>query len=433
MKLSKYIISTSLNDGEEGADAQRIIYSCISNVTVVVSESIFHHLVNGCIDRVDNGIRKELEHVSILVPPERDELAAILDGNDLYHDNFSLFINTSAACRSGCNSCTPKQGNESMGDPVREALAHYTENQLSSEKYKAFNVIWNVGDPARDLPAIAHLSDSNCMLADRYAVLYTAAMICDGAYLHKEIFETLFYRCNIKNYHVALDGGGNGQPSNAHLVIGNIVDILNSFPFLPQEGIIFEIRININTFSQEAVVDIIDKLAAAHTQNRVTFQFGMTEDGQTDAEVLAEYEIEYVLYAIQQGFILGILPARTFTACAAVDKGAAAVDLQGNLFSCNALPAATAAIIGANTLGNLLEGQPFRSHDTQFRNWLHEIKNGDTDCYTCNLLPVCGGGCRLKWAEGQSGCPAFKYNMEDRLILSYLNQKTRMNELIIEA
>ena len=38
----------------------------------------------------------------------------------------------------------------------------------------------------------------------------------------------------------------------------------------------------------------------------------------------------------------------------------------------------------------------------------------------CQLLPVCGGGCLKAWYEGISPCPSLKFNLRERLLLSYL-------------
>ncbi|NML40000.1 SPASM domain-containing protein [Chitinophaga sp. G-6-1-13] len=429
MKLSRYISSTTMDGGDDAAEApDRIIYSSVSNMTAVVNESIYDHLINGRFDLLDGTVRKELENAAILVPSERDELATVLRENNARYDNFSLMLNVSAGCQSGCTSCAPQQERKTMDDTVQTALKHYIERELRSAQFKAFNVIWNVGDPADDLSLITDLSAFNLAMADKYSVLFASAMICDGTALNRELFEQLFYGSGIRNFHIALD-------DRASQVFDNILDILENISFLPQHGVIFEIRINIDAFGEEAVLAVIDRFAAAGAQNRVTFQFGVTEGAErtaADMEELASFEIEYMLHALQKGFILGILPARAFVPCAAVDKGAATVDLSGNLFSCNALSSAGAAIQALNRLGNLTEGDRALSRDSKFRNWFHELENGDTACYSCNLLPVCGGGCRLKWEEGKNGCPAFKYNMEDRLVLSYLNQKMRMNELLIE-
>ena len=40
-------------------------------------------------------------------------------------------------------------------------------------------------------------------------------------------------------------------------------------------------------------------------------------------------------------------------------------------------------------------------------------------CSEVPLLPACGGYCPKKWDDGDVPCPAFKYNIEQRLLLAY--------------
>ena len=47
------------------------------------------------------------------------------------------------------------------------------------------------------------------------------------------------------------------------------------------------------------------------------------------------------------------------------------------------------------------------------------LRDRQYPCHECSLLPVCGGYCPKKWYEGVVPCPAFKYNIEQRLLMAY--------------
>ena len=56
---------------------------------------------------------------------------------------------------------------------------------------------------------------------------------------------------------------------------------------------------------------------------------------------------------------------------------------------------------------------------------IEELKN--YPYLNCNILPVCGGGCPKSWKEGFIPCPAFKNNIGEYLLLSYIYEKNNKN------
>jgi hypothetical protein len=62
------------------------------------------------------------------------------------------------------------------------------------------------------------------------------------------------------------------------------------------------------------------------------------------------------------------------------------------------------------------------------RNWLQDVRGDISPCKSCNLFPVCGGGCPKQWYDGGVACPSYKYNIEDRLVLDYLINKQGLVE-----
>jgi uncharacterized protein len=49
------------------------------------------------------------------------------------------------------------------------------------------------------------------------------------------------------------------------------------------------------------------------------------------------------------------------------------------------------------------------------------------------MLPVCGGACPKSWAEGRRACPPNKFNIKEKLILSYLSTTEKFLELLPEV
>jgi|GEM_PF-1533731 len=438
LKLSRYIIFTAAINPDDRFDMQnRIIYSTVTNISVVVKRPVFDQLTDGKFDGLDPDLVRQLLRANILVPDDRDEFSAVLAENRVFNRNLSIAFNPAANCRAGCTCSAQRQVEKKMDDSVWQRLLDYAEQQLGSGQFTSFNMVWDGMEPSVVLPGIIHLSEKYLELSDGYDIPYKASMVTDGAGLTKEVFETLFYRCGIKNFHITWTPG-------FETVFHTIERILREVPFKPRDGVIFEIRINIDKTNQEAPFGLIDRFADHCFQNRVTFRFDQAinvaatgpddiapgDTGGFDTKEFAELEFEFLLHAIQKGFIQSILPARTFVPCFAVDESSVVADQYGNLFSCHALPYMNHPASEPNRIGDLLSAGNDLRANTRFRNWFNQLENDKGICYGCSLFPSCGGGCRLKDGEEESACPPFKYNIEDRLILNYIHQKSGFNNLM---
>lgn len=429
MKLSKYIITTSIADEKEAkSTSQTIIYSCLSNQTIVVTDDVFRKITNGDFHMLDKRLITELQNSNILISKDKDEIVELLGHKKLINDNISLFLNLVESCQSGCNSCSKYYDISKSGNEFVSSINNFIEHRLIKKDLKTFLLTWKMDDPIEYIETMLSISISNLKIADEKDLFYSSSLICQGIFLTEEVFKRLFNLCSIKKYHISLECS-NFEATES--TITNILSILENFPFLPQDGIIFEV--NIKSFDIGHVIEIIDRFSRAKAQNRITFKFDFLENDHVSKDILAENEIECLFYAIENGFIQSILPSRVILPCAAADHDSVSVDKDGNLFSCNALPLSTPDIISDNLIGNINEDFKDHSPETKFRKWLYDLSENKPICYNCNLLPVCGGGCLLEREEGVSlGCPSFKYNIEDRLLISYLNQKSHFNECIIE-
>lgn len=50
------------------------------------------------------------------------------------------------------------------------------------------------------------------------------------------------------------------------------------------------------------------------------------------------------------------------------------------------------------------------------------IANKKHPCHQCVIFPICLGNCPKLWFEIRGGCLALKYNIKERMALSYLIQ-----------
>jgi uncharacterized protein len=449
LKLSKYIVHTSvINPDDKETLQDRIIYSSVLNTSTRIKDSIFQKLITGAFNQVEPSIIEQLIGRNVLVSADKDEFTAILSENKAAEDKLSLVINTSGNCQLGCTYCGQKHIDKEIDSVIIEKLLEYAEDKLKSRSHTKFDVVWDGGEALLGFQNLFKISQANIKLANRYDVPYSAMLITNGVNLTKDVFETLFFECNVKAYQVSIDGDKEahdkkrstkqGQPT-FDIIFENIKSIIDGVPFTPGDGIIFQIKVNVDKVNGDGdgIIDLIDRFAINNMQNRVTFKFApvanyaanksRNSSGYETAE-FAELEVEYEFHALQKGFTLNLLPNRTLEPCFAVRKHSAAIDIFGNMFSCYALPYTEHILSEQNKIGNLLSDKNTFKQQTKFGNWFNELEEKKGVCFDCNLFPVCGGGCRLQWEDGEIGCPSIKYNIEDRLVLNYLYRSSAINE-----
>ncbi|GAA3953270.1 SPASM domain-containing protein [Chitinophaga oryziterrae] len=434
LKLSRYTVPTSvINPEDQPAFQKRILYSAVSNAAVVITDQVFHMLNNGSYERIEAEIRVELENARILVPAENNEFANVLAENKVPDRLLSMVLHATSQCQLGCR-CKKQAQHKSMDTAIAARVADYLDRQLEHDRFDAWHITWDGGDALTELPLVKEISQHNIRLSAKYDKPCTVSMITNGADLHLDTFRTLFYDCLVKHFHIVVGGSMNTELNRRSF--SNIEHILAEVQFQPWDGIIFEIKVNVDKDNHHEVSGLVDKFGTNNFQNRIIFKF-CSEASYCEEErryrysytpsEFAELEIEYLMYAAKNGFPVNFLPSRALTSCPAVNENFMTVDVQGNMFGCYALPYTDHEQHNANMIGNLFSEPSLFRTDLKFRQWYDELDTHRGSCYDCNLFPVCGGGCRLKWSEGADGCPSFRYNFEDRLILNYLTQKGAFN------
>lgn len=141
--------------------------------------------------------------------------------------------------------------------------------------------------------------------------------------------------------------------------------------------------------------------------------------------------LEWFLLRLQLGFKPPLIPKRKPIVCTAVSKSSFLIDPEGSIFGCTEV--SLVENYGAGTgnkhrFGDLrelnVENTPKRNILGKFNDEILDERHG---CCSCSMLPVCGGHCPKEWKEGISPCPSFKFNMQDRMLLSYLVSKNQID------
>jgi uncharacterized protein len=149
-------------------------------------------------------------------------------------------------------------------------------------------------------------------------------------------------------------------------------------------------------------------------------------------EEFAAWEISWFGEMVELGFDVGLIPDRKLLACMAISPNAELVDAYGNIFNCTEVsyvPTYSKDNENEYAIGHLSGKQTLGSRD-RLGNFNERVSKGEYPCSTCRMLPVCGGRCPKSWLEGIEPCPSTKYNIEDRLLLTYALARIEEENLV---
>ncbi len=131
------------------------------------------------------------------------------------------------------------------------------------------------------------------------------------------------------------------------------------------------------------------------------------------------------------GFSVHLLPRRNKVTCLAVNDSGLLIDPSGDLYNCTELslvPTYENHEGNIHNLGSVSSGVINEDRRQHFANFFDDLSEKKYPCSACSILPVCGGRCPKEWNEGRIPCPSMKFNMKERMMLSYVQNLTRDRE-----
>jgi uncharacterized protein len=440
-KLSYYLVVTDLLD-EASDTPNRMVYATRSGKALIIKDNIYQLLVAGDFDKVPMEMMTSLLANHVIVRSSEDELTSILEENEIEIDNgdsLGYTIQPGANCQLGCDYCGQEHTEKTMSDEHQEKMLLRIESMIEP-RHKGLSITWYGGEPILALKQIRALTPRLKAMAKKHGLTYFADMITNGLGLKTRVFEELAGELDVSHFQITLDGtakehdqrritkkGGNTFDT----IVKNIVKATNN-PIYQEKGCSIVIRCNINNSNKEDIRNLVWYLASLDLKDKITFDFQpVTDWGDNEAsdnsmskEEFGAYEIERMIEVIQLGFTYNnFIPTRNHAVCMVVDEKSEVFDAYGNIYSCWEVPY-TPVYEGSDFQYGHLDKDPSEFRKDPMRDWNSSIPTNDSWCKSCKFLPVCGGGCPKKWLEKTPACPSFKFNIEDRLVLEYLTNRT---------
>lgn len=449
-KLSFYNVITDIINPEEETPNQ-ILYSTRSGTSVVVKSKIIDALQSGNFAEIDSKVLSKLVDMEILVPSEEVELDTILECNKAaIEDNTDLgiVIQPGASCQLGCGYCGQEHSKKYMDVNLQSAMFKRIERKLSTQQFKSLSVTWYGGEPLMALKQIREISPKLIEMAEQAGVKYYSNMITNALSLKTDVYKELVTKYKIKNFQITIDGDKEYHDQRRYtklhlptfdIIFNNILAITN-LPDFKKIGGGITIRCNADIENIEGIIPFVHKLVSFKLQEKVQFYIAPIHNwGDNDAaqkgglsiEEFANLEIDWLFELISLGFKVQIIPERTKIVCMVVNKEAEVYDAFGNISTCWEVPYTPKYENSDSYLGNLRFDVPNEDKDAPMRDWNETIRAGKTWCKTCKILPICGGQCPKHWLDGVPACPTYKFNIEERLILQYINNNTEISTLAL--
>jgi len=447
-KLSHYtIITDPLN-----AEQDRVIFSTRTSQARIVKNHIYEAVLNSVGSELPESERGELIRTKILVPNDEYELQSIVEENKSNIDESDILyevIQVSANCQLGCDYCGQHHTKTFLANSVYDNLLSRIRKKLTTKTYSRLFVGWFGGEPLMGLKQIRELTPLLKQIADEFNIPFGAKIVTNGMSLKENIFLELVKELYIQHIEITLDGIApfhntrritKEGHSTFDIIFNNLLSICNREDFL-SFNCKLSVRCNVDERNEDGVSPLIDLLYQHNLQEKIAYFYpiGVYSWAQNDAhkksmtkEEFAEKEIGWLMELIQKGFNVSLLPGRVKSVCMAVSKDSDMYDPYGNIMSCTEVSLTPVYENSRYIAGNLKFPSETYLNQRAHSTWNDEVLDGKFPCHSCKMLPACGGACPKSWHEDMRACPPNKFNIKQKLELSYIVSKRDLVELVEE-
>ncbi len=434
LKLSHYHRVSPCFFDELNQRYKRVIFSTRTATIRIIDDYTWKLLGIGEIASIHPDIIDDLITIEILVPSNENELETIIARNETIRyqdDNLYLVVQPTAFCQLGCHYCGQEHTNKLMTEENQQRFLERARRQLETQKFRSLTIGWFGAEPLVGLSVMRSLTPKLQSMAASYGCSYNAKIVTNGLALTDKIATELVKDLSIDSIEITLDGTAeyhdkrriqkSGLPS-----FDKIFANVKALVCRQDLDVQVNIRCNVDGENYESVSLLLQQLADEGIQDRIHFYVAPIHSWGNDAhtrslskEEFAAWEIQWFSEMIELGFNPKLLPNRNPIVCMAVQPHAELIDAYGNVFNCSEVSyVPTYGTPNEYAIAHL-SGLPMPGQRERLGNFNQDVRQGKYSCSTCSMLPVCGGACPKSWLEGIEPCPSPKYNIEERLLLSY--------------
>lgn len=348
----------------------------------------------------------------------------------------TLTIAPTFACNFACDYCFQHESAAMMNHEVQDALIRFAERQLV--RSEGLRICWFGGEPTLCFPMIERLQTRLLELAARRRAQIVPGTIITNGYLLDAAMARRLKELAIPIAQVTIDGPEaihdrrrklrNGKGTFRRIIenLGEAAEILS-----------INVRINVDRGNIESAYEVMELLQREGILPKVKVHFAqVTSGGDTCANIrdrcYTDLEFSNIQAALYRRLLeLGIDRVEYPQAlggggfCGALADSYYSIAPNGLIFRCWE----ELSTDPANSVGDIFSTPPT---DTQRAN-LQSYRSFDpfkfSECFECNVLPLCGGGCPLRAKEKtdkvRGECVPWRFNLAEMIELSYEAQTRR--------
>jgi uncharacterized protein len=451
-KLSNYIVFAETSEvDQKDLVTKKIAFSTRSTQTLVLPSAIAESLQLNQFQELSEDTFLQLKELKFIVPESEDELRSIVDENKQAIQNDKMLyyvIQPTASCQLGCDYCGQEHKKTNMSPEIYDKIIQRISSKLTTQ-HSHLRIGWFGAEPLVGLRQIRELTPMLLKLAKDNNLEYSAKIVTNGLSLKENIFEELITQLHIKGIEVTLDGIAEFHDQRRHtkekdptfgIIFKNLKAIIDR-PDYFDLGCRLSIRCNVDKRNFNGVSPLIKLLAENGFAEKISYFYPIgvyswgndAHQKSLTKEEFAEKEIDWLMEMLEYGFNVSLLPGRVKTVCLAVSPLSEMIDTYGNIFNCTEVSYVPAYENSNYVIGNLKFPIETYSTTRPLTDWNDRVLNKEFPCTACKMLPVCGGACPKSWHEDMRACPPNKFNIQDKLVLSYLSTKENFKELLHEV
>ena len=420
-------------------DGVRLAFNSLSCALAIVDND-YNSLLKNILDLNDNNLPDDLKDIylsakegNFIVENEKDEILDLITKRNCQKYNtetLGLTIAPTLACNFKCIYCFENSKYGVMTKTVADKIIDLVKNRASS--INNLDIAWYGGEPLLATEQIYYLSKNFIEICQKNNIAYRAYIVTNGSLITDEVVKGMV-KYNITGAQITLDGPPEIHDArrinkSGEKTFYSIIDNINKL--LKIDNFNLGIRINIDKTNENTVDSLLKILYEKLISNKVKITFGHVsayteacksiESSCFDNQEFAANVVKYYNLIRKYDFYEYNdipYPEVKLNYCCAEVLNSLVIDSEGYIYKC------------WNQVGNSSDSiGNITSNDFDFVNykhgyWLERNPVNNTKCKTCNLLPVCMGGCPYNdLVLGQKdNCDSIKFNVRETMLNYYNN------------
>ena len=351
---------------------------------------------------------------------ELEEVRKLMHSIDFDETSYELTINPTMNCNFKCWYCYESHITQSsMSDDIKNRIIKHIELITTNSQIKNVHFSWFGGEPLLEYEIIKSLIKRTVVITNKKGISFTSAFTTNGLLISDDMIQ--FFKDNyINNFQITLDGHKNTHNEVRYISKnkGSYERIINNIKLLIKNKFYVSIRIN---YSEETIINlnkIADDFSDIVKKYNKFFSFGFHKVWQSKIEDVNSIE-KHLNYFRDKGFSISTKSDNDTVrnSCYADKKNHATINYNGDVFKC------TARDFKSSNKEGVLDKNGVIIWNDKYTKRMN-IKLTNKPCFTCKILPVCGGGCTQNSLENLKNSKEYCiYNYDENKKIEFIKDK----------